>query len=144
MSTFIVWLDASVDLPVSSFRGKLSEYKWVQFFSKSNDCIDYIKTHLVQTIFLIVSGSFAENVVSQVNEYNNVKQIFVFCASIASHTHWAINYTDRLFMFDHEDDLLERLWREVEEHFRNLAQQCLQQAEEAKTRANQYKQPSCG
>lgn len=144
MSTTILWLDNSSESPVSSFRDKLSEHKLVRCFSKPDDCVDYIKAHLMQMMFLIVSGSFAENIVPQLTEYDTVKQIFVFCASIVAHAHWAVDYTDRLLMFDHEDDLLERLWREMEQHFRDIAEQCLRQAEEFKARADQYKQPSCG
>jgi hypothetical protein len=55
-----------------------------------------------------------------------------------------MNYTDKLLMFDHDDDLLERLWIEIEQHFREQAQECIQQAEELKQRAKQYKQQSCG
>ncbi|CAF4298096.1 unnamed protein product [Rotaria sordida] len=79
--------------------------------------------------------------VPQISQYDNIKQIFVFCASIVSHLHWTIDYTDRLLMFDHPDELLERLWNEMERHFREQAQQCIQQAEELKEQAKQYKQP---
>jgi hypothetical protein len=143
MLTVILWLDENSD-STTSFRDELSQYQWVQVFKKSDDCIDYIKTHLVQILFLVASGSLAENVVPQVNECVNIKQIYVFCASIASHTHWAINFTDKLLMFDHQDDLLERLWTEMEQHFREQAQEYTEQAEQLKERAKQYKQPPCG
>jgi hypothetical protein len=143
MSTVVLWLDENSD-STPSFREKLSQYRSVQIFNQSDDCIDYIKSHLMQTLFLIVSGSLAENVVQQVNQCTNIKQIFVFCASISTHTHWAIDYTDKLLMFDHPDDLLERLWKEMEQHFREQAQECTQQAEELNEQAKQYKQPPCG
>jgi len=143
MSTVLVWLDANSQ-STTSFRDKLSQYRWVQMFNKPDECIDYIKAHLVQTLFLVVSGSLAEDIVPQVSQCINIKQIFVFCASIASHTHWAMDYTDKLLMFDHPDDLLERLWIDMEQHFREQAQECIQQAEELKERANQYKQAPCG
>ncbi len=143
MQTILLWLDGNAE-STPSFRDKLSQYRWVHIFNKSEDCVDYIKAHLMQTLFLVASGSLAEEAVPQVSECPNIKQIFVFCASIASHTHWAINYTDKLLMFDHHDDLLERLWNEMEQHFRQQAQECIQQAEELKEQASQYKQPPCG
>ncbi|CAF4578395.1 unnamed protein product, partial [Rotaria sp. Silwood2] len=85
-----------------------------------------------------------EYVVPQVCQYANIKQIFIFCASIASHTDWAMEYIDQVLMFDHEDDLLERLWNEMERYFREQAQECIQYAEDFKERAKQYKKPSCG
>jgi hypothetical protein len=143
MSAVILWLDTHAD-SATGFRDKLLVYQSVQIFTKPDDCIDYIKSHLMQHLFLVVSGSLAEYAVSQVSQCANIRQIFVFCASIASHTHWAIDYTDQLLMFDHQDDLLERLWSIMEQHFREQAQECIQQAEESKERAKQYKQPACG
>ena len=143
MSTVILWLDSNAN-STTSFRDKLLQYRSVQIFTEPNECIDYIKTHLMQCLFLVASGSLAENVVPQVNECANIKQILVFCASMASHTHWAADYIDKLLMFDHQDDLLGRLWIEMEQHFREQAQECNQQAEESKERAKEYKQPSCG
>jgi hypothetical protein len=143
MLTIVLWLDANAD-SATSFRDKLLQCQSVLIFKKSDECIEYIKSHLMENLFLVVSGSLAEYVVPQVSQYTSIQQIFVFCASIASHTHWAIDYTDRLLMFDHQDDLLERLFIEMEQHFREQAQKCIQQAEEFKKRAQQYKQPSCG
>ena len=143
MLTFVLWLDANSDAN-TSFRDKLLSYQWVQTFTKSDECIHYIKSHVMENLFLVASGSLAEYVVPQVKQCINIKQIFVFCASIASHTHWSLDYTDQLLMFDHQDDLLQRLWTEMEQNFREQAQECVQQAEELKERAKQYKQPACG
>jgi hypothetical protein len=143
MSTVVIWLDANAD-SATSFRDQLLSYRSVQIFTKPEECVDYIKSHTMQHIFLIASGSLAEHVVPQINEYTNIKQIFVFCASMAAHTHWAMDYADILFMFDHQDDLLKRLWNEMEQHFREQAQEYIQQAEESKERAKRHKKPTCG
>ncbi|CAF0748749.1 unnamed protein product [Rotaria sp. Silwood1] len=98
----------------------------------------------MQNFFLVTSGSLAEYIVPQVCQYANIKQIFIFCASITSHADWALDYTDRLLMFDHPDDLLERLWLEMERYFREQAQECIQQADDLQEQAQKYKQPPCG
>ena len=54
-----------------------------------------------------------------------------------------MDFCDKLMMFDHEDDLLQRLWSRIEEYFREQAKQCIKQADEYKERARQFKQP-CG
>lgn len=143
MLTFVLWLDANAS-SATGFYDKVSQCQSMLIFNKPDDCIEYIKSHLMENLFLVVSGSLAEHVVPQVSQCTNIKQIFVFCASMKSHTDWAMDYTDRLLMFDHEDDLLGRLLIEMENHFREQAQKYIQQAEELKERAKQYKQPSCG
>jgi hypothetical protein len=46
-------------------------------------------------------------------------------------------------VFDHEDDLLQRLWSEIQKYLRDQAKQCIKQADECKERARQLQQ-SCG
>ncbi|CAF2162299.1 unnamed protein product [Rotaria magnacalcarata] len=66
-----------------------------------------------------------------------------FCASIKAHADWAMDFCDKLMMFEHEDDLLQRLWSHIEEYLRNEAKQYMKQADEYTERANRFKQ-SCG
>ncbi|CAF5143068.1 unnamed protein product, partial [Rotaria sp. Silwood1] len=44
-------------------------------------------------------------------------------------------------IFDHEDDLLERLWNDLQTTLCEQAEQYLKRADEYKQRALQYKQP---
>lgn len=143
MSTIVLWLDANART-VTSFGDQLLKYRWVEIFTEPNLCIDYIKTHPIQTLFLVASGSLAEHVVPEIYECANVKQILIFCASIVSHMHWTSEYVEKLLMYDHPSDLLARLWTEMEEHFRKQADEYIQQAEQLKEEAKQYKQSSCG
>jgi hypothetical protein len=55
-----------------------------------------------------------------------------------------MDYCDKLMIFDHGDDLLERLWKDLERNLREQAALYLKRAEEYKQRALQYKQPACG
>ena len=139
----IVWLDSNSIDPASSFRVKLNDHQDVQTFTDIHACVSYIKSHSEQMIFVIVSGCFASQIVPQIYEFSNVLMIFVFCASMKAHTDWAMDFCDKLRMFDHEDDLLQRLWSQIEEYLREEAKQCIKQANECKERAKQLQQ-SCG
>ncbi|CAF3010056.1 unnamed protein product [Rotaria socialis] len=143
MSTYILWLDRNVD-STTSFLEKLSQYQWVQTFTEVDDCVEYIKSHMMQNLFVVASGSLAKFLVPQIHQSSNIKQIFIFSASMASHTEWAMDYIDELLMFDHPDDLLERLWITMGQFFREQAQLYIEQEEKSMERAKQYKQPSCG
>jgi len=139
----IIWLDASSIDSNTSFLIKLRDSEHVQTFNEVHPCIAYINSHREQPIFFIVSGSFASEIVPQIYESSHVLMIFVFCASMKAYTNWAMDFCDKLLMFDHEDDLLQRLWIQFEEYFRELAKQCIKQADECKERARRLKQ-SCG
>ncbi|CAF4362909.1 unnamed protein product, partial [Rotaria sp. Silwood2] len=53
------------------------------------------------------------------------------------------DYCDKMMIFDHGDDLLERLWNDIQSRLRKQATLCLKRADEYKQRALQYKRP-CG
>jgi hypothetical protein len=143
MPIITVWLDSNSIDSKNSFLIKLRDSEHVQTFTEVDSCIAYINSHLEQPIFFIVSGFFASQIVSQIYELSNILMIFVFCASIKAHTDWAMDYCDKLLMFDHEDDLLQRLWSQFEEYFREQAKQCIRQADECKERVRELHQ-SCG
>jgi hypothetical protein len=69
--------------------------------------------------------------------------IFVFCAAIKTYSDWAMDFCEKLLMFDHEDDLLQRLLLQLEEYLREQAERCIKNADECKERARRLKQ-SCG
>jgi hypothetical protein len=138
-----VWLDSNSIDSNSSFLIKLSASEYVETFTEVHPCIAYINSHPEQPIFFIVSGFFAPQIVPQIYESSNVLMIFVFCASMKAHTEWAMDFCDKLLMFDHEDDLLQRLWSQFEEYLQEQAKQYIKQADECKEHARRLKQ-SCG
>ena len=136
----ILWLDINSSDPMSNFRTKLGN---AQTFTNIHDCNQYVQSHPNDPIYLIVSGSLAKEIVPEIYDYSNLVKIFLFCASVAAYSEWGIDYCDKMMIFDHEDDLLERLWNDLERKFYEQATLCLKYAEEYKQRALKYKQP-CG
>jgi hypothetical protein len=141
MKYTLIWLDTNSSDPASNFRTKLGD---AETFTNVNDCVRYIQSHPNEPIYLIVSGSLAKDAVPEIYESSNLVQIFLFCGSVSSYVEWGMDYRDKLMIFDHGDDLLERLWNDLESHFREQAKLYAKRAEEYKQRALQYKQPACG
>ncbi|CAF1017626.1 unnamed protein product [Adineta steineri] len=137
----IIWLDTNSSDPKSSFRTKLGD---AQAFTDVNDCIKYIKSHSNELIYLIVSGALAKLVIPDIYNCSNLVQIFLFCGSVSTYVRWAMAYRDKLMIFDHGDDLLERLWNDLESNSREQADLYLKYAEEYKQQALKYKQATCG
>lgn len=136
----IIWLDANSSDPLSSFRTKLGN---AQTFTDANECVQYIKTHPDDPIYLIVSGTLAKVAVPEIYECSNLLQIFLFCGSVMTYAEWAMDYSDKIMIFNHGDDLLQRLWNELHTYFSDYGKLCLKHADEFKQRALQYRQP-CG
>ena len=142
MRTEILWLDQNSQ-STESFRKRLQDYEFVQTFNDIDTCLNYIETHRNTDLFLVASGTLAKMLVPRIVQYDWIKQIFVFCGVMLEHTDWASDYTDILLLFDHPDDLLERLWSGVGNHFRSLARHYTEQADLMNQLSKRYKQ-SCG
>ena len=141
MNFNVVWLDSNSSDHQSTFLRKLDNQ--AQAFTDVALCVHYIQSHPHQPIFFIVSGSLAKEAVPQVYDLAQVKQILLFCGSVAAYCHWALDYVDKIVIFDHGDDLLERLWNELDSCLQEQAKVCLKQAREFKERALRYQQ-KCG
>ncbi len=126
---------------MSNFRLKLGD---AQTFTDANDCIQFIQSHPNQLIYLIISGLFAKETIPQIYEYLNLIQIFLFCGSVAAYSEWGFDYCEKMLMYEHGDDLLARLWKELEIKLHEQANLCLKEAEEFKQKGLKYKQSSCG
>lgn len=140
----IICLDSAFNDGNHSFLHKLGTEEKIEIFTEVSPCITSIKSHSPdQPIILIVSGSYAVKAVPEIYDLSNILLVFVFCASMESYRDWAMDYCDKLLMFDHEDDLLERLWRQFEEYSRSKAKEYEEQADVYKQRSKQLNQ-SCG
>ena len=137
----ILWLDTNATDPESSFHKKIGET--IQTFTDPNTCAQYIHSHPCQSIYLIVSGIFAKEIVPQIYHLSHLMQIYLFCGSISAYVSWGMDYLEKLLIFEHGDDVLERLWNDLNTNLRQLAAFYLSQAQEFKQRALQYHQ-TCG
>ena len=138
----IIWLDPTALDEHNSFRPKLGVD--AQIFTEIYACRTYIQSHPHECIYLIVSGSFAQRIVPEVYQLSNLIGIFVYCGSVITYAEWALDYCEKLLIFDHGDDLLERLWNDIGSNLREQAALYTKCADECKGRALKYKQPSCG
>ncbi len=137
----IVWLDANSSDPQSGFRLKLGE---MVAFTNPNECIEYVESHPNELIYLVISGSFAKETIPQIYDCANLIQIYLFCGTVSAYSQWGADYCEKMYMFEHEDDVLVRLWTDLQIKLREKADLYLKKSDELKQRALQYKQPSCG
>ena len=86
----------------------------LNYFSTVEAGLAYIRAHPEKKIFFISSGTIGRIIVPQIAELPQIEAIYIFCGDILRQLDWASNYvTDAFLMFDHQDDLLERLTRDL-------------------------------
>ena len=137
----IVWLDRDAANPENSFREQLGSN--LQTFTDKDKCLQFIQSHSSSSIYLITSGSFAKQIVPEIFEIFQVVRFYILCGSILSHIEWAVDYDTQILMFEHGDDLLERLWTDLQLNLRQKGTLFFEEADACKNRAAQYRQ-TCG
>ena len=97
--------------------------KRLLMFSNIDKCVKFIEASSVSknTLFVISSGSLGRYLVPRIIDYKCVSIIYIFTCNIATQVHWAIQYVDKINIFDHELDLLVRLTRDLAEYYMRKA-----------------------
>ena len=85
-------------------------------------CLQHLSNYaLDKRIFLITSGFLGRSLLPIVKRlYPAIESVYVFCFNIMPNREWAIEFEDRLQMFDHEMHLLCRLTRDISRYYINL------------------------
>ena len=79
----LIWFDKNIQLNMKDIqltKNMLREINdYTLFFTEFGDCIQYIKSVKSETIFLIVSGSDADALLSEIHTLRQIDSIFIFC-----------------------------------------------------------------
>ncbi|CAF0985206.1 unnamed protein product [Rotaria sordida] len=92
----VIWLDAGIDTSSDCIDTKqhlLSIINYLKTFTDSAKCIDYIKTVKEEKVFLIVSGAYGEDVVSEIENLPQIRIVYVFCQNAEKHKEWVSNHS---------------------------------------------------
>lgn len=92
-------------------------------FTQVSPAVDFIRQQHAQkmSVFLIVSGRYAQDIVPKIYDLDCVVQIFIFCAKINDYTVWATDYIEKVLMFDFDEELLIRLTNEIANYLSDQA-----------------------
>ncbi len=89
----------------------------LKYFSEIDKALAYIHQHPEKRIFFISSGTIGKEVVPKIVDLPQIRGIYIFCGNISYHTTWARDYADYITaMLEHQDNLLERLTRDIAEY----------------------------
>ncbi|CAF1062696.1 unnamed protein product [Rotaria sp. Silwood1] len=93
--------------------------KMLWMFSNVDDCIEFIDalSNFDTTLFVISSGSLGRKLVPKIIKNNKIYSIYIFTCNILAQMDWAINYVDKVLMFNHEFDLLTRLANDIADYY---------------------------
>lgn len=136
---FIVHLHTRADDRLRDLHTKLTAdtHQHTKFFSDGNACLAFLRSQPNQRMFIILSGSVEATLVSLIVDCANVHRLYRLQDSFEIDV-------DKQLNFDREDDLLHRLFHDVELYLRQQADLCIEQAIVFKARAKSLGKGSCG
>ncbi|UJR24519.1 hypothetical protein I4U23_005894 [Adineta vaga] len=122
----IMWVDEFIGEPGNNEHMK-DRFRRITYpiytFTETRSAKQFIEQEQTanKTVFLIISGRLALELVPEVYDYLCLKQIFLFTSKICDYRNWAIDYIEKILMFDFDEDLLIRLTNEIATHLTDEA-----------------------
>ncbi|UJR09276.1 hypothetical protein I4U23_013521 [Adineta vaga] len=109
----LIWLDKTIDATRTTLR-EITNY--VLLYTEIEPCIAYIRSITSERIFLIVSGSYADQCIQQIHDLIQVDSIFIFCMNIRKYKEEFLQtkfYAKLVDVFDQEDQLIRSIREEL-------------------------------
>ncbi|CAF2082743.1 unnamed protein product [Rotaria magnacalcarata] len=112
----VIWLDARIDTSVDCIDTKKhlqSIINYLKTFNDSAKCIDYIKAVKEEKVFLIVSGTYGEKVVPEIEHLPQIRVVYVFCQNAEKHQKWVSKHRIVQDIFTNKQRLYKKLTEDV-------------------------------
>ncbi|CAF0762996.1 unnamed protein product [Adineta ricciae] len=92
----LIWLDANIDKLTRKYRCSLNQFYGtvgqIKTFTRHTDCIDFVRSDIDQTLFLIVSHDFAHLVIPTIHEVSKLDSIYILCTYTPEDVKWIKKY----------------------------------------------------
>jgi len=105
----LIWLDKTIDRTRTILR-ELTDF--VLLYTDISTCVNYIKLVENERIFLILSGSYADECLQQIHDLPQVDSIFIFCINSDKYQTILEHYRKIVNIFTDENQLVDAIRRE--------------------------------
>ena len=120
----LVWLDANIDINHNNdCRNTITQLQkivpTVHSFTAPNQCIRFIDDISDEKVFLIVSGTLGEIIMSDIHDMVQIYCIYVFCRNESKHKRWTRNWLKIKGVFTEILPICEELKQVAQEYDEN-------------------------
>ncbi|CAF5117304.1 unnamed protein product, partial [Rotaria sp. Silwood1] len=89
----LLWLDANLDESKDDFKKSFRRLRRVvasiETFTDAQECIDFLSAITNEKVFMIVSGSCGQKIVTDIEFMPQLESVYVFCRNQSHHEQWA-------------------------------------------------------
>lgn len=114
---YFIWLDDMLTLCDDYFNKMIQPFVW-KFFHNTSQCSLFLRNRLYKRnrIFLIASGSLGYELTERMYDVNpNYLFVYIYCAQVGRHEHWATRYRYIRGIFNESLELGEKLRADLAE-----------------------------
>ncbi|CAF4429180.1 unnamed protein product [Rotaria sp. Silwood2] len=119
----LVWLDSTIDETNSDCLNTIKKLRLIastfHTFTDWSKCFEYIIGIKTLKVFVIVSGTLGQRILSEVNCISQIEAIYVFCANKQWHEQWAMNWSKVRGVFTEIDSICKSLIQATQQCDRN-------------------------
>jgi tetratricopeptide (TPR) repeat protein len=117
----LIWLDKTIDTIRTTLR-EITDY--VLLYTEVEPCITYIRSINKERIFLIISGAYAEQCLSEIHDLPQIDSIFIFCMNVSKYKNEVFNdehFNKIIDIFDNEEKLIQSIRNELDDLHKQLS-----------------------
>jgi tetratricopeptide (TPR) repeat protein len=93
----LIWLDSNINDSNKDYQNSIVQLRRIvtaiNTFTDTDECIDFLTEIKVEKVFMIVSDTFAKQLVSLIHDIHQLYSIYVFCGDTAKHEVWTNDWT---------------------------------------------------
>jgi hemerythrin-like domain-containing protein len=89
----LIWLDANLDEAKEDFENSIQHLRCVvatiATFTDVDECIDFLSDIENEKVFMIVSGALGQHLIPEIQAWQQLQSIYIFCDNQSIHEEWA-------------------------------------------------------
>ena len=113
----LIWLDLHINESDEYYQSSISQLRSIIFsvntFTDTDRCIDFLTDISEEKVFMILSSSFAQQLVPILRDLSEIDSIYVFCDSQFEHEIWPEQWVKLKGVFSDIDQICSTLKRDT-------------------------------
>jgi len=120
----VIWLDSTISETNEDTQNSITQLRHIvnsiKTFTDPDQCIDFIIQIEQEKIFLIISGSLCQKLISLIDDMTQIDSIYIFCQHKSKHELWANKHRKIKGVFDQIEPICDVLEQDVRQSETNL------------------------
>ncbi|CAF4820183.1 unnamed protein product, partial [Rotaria sp. Silwood2] len=120
----IIWLDSDINEFAEDTRNSITRLRQmvntIKIFNDVDKCVDFLTDIEDEKVFMIISNTFGQQIVSLIGNVAQLHSIYVICSQSIEHQPWIDDYKNVKGIFNKMESICDVLRRNIRQYEINL------------------------